>query len=205
MHKKLLDKFFRENEEGDISAQLIAHMFLSSDNNVALKEEFKGIMEKERDDFEPERLKAIEAEFESINSATTYEQIVKILRSYHAPVNQEALINKALEFEEDIVPEIIRRYKTNLNDRFVETSIRILARSRFDTANEIAGYYDDIRSPYAQSLALVLLGFKADESLIPWLIEKYYALKKNYPNESYCEGAYYALLEIEDRHPRMEE
>lgn len=57
----------------------------------------------------------------------------------------------------------------------------------------------DVRSPYAQSMILVALGFKADVRHIPWLIEKYKELKRLYPDEIYCDGAYYALEEIERR------
>ena len=199
MYKKLLDKFFRENEDSGMSAQKMAHILMSSDSDAEFKERFDEIIDEVRYDLEPERLKAIEIELESINSATSYEQIIKILRSGSDPMNLKALTNKALEFEEDIVPEIIRRYKTSLNDDFVEKAIRILGQSSHDIAGDIVDYFDDIRSPYAQSLALVLLGFKADESCISWLIEKYYALEKNYPNETYCEGAYFALCEIEHR------
>ena len=104
-----------------------------------------------------------------------------------------------MEFENEIVPEIIRRLKTSLNDGFIETSIRILARSKMEIAEELFGYFEDIRTPYAQSMVIVLLGFKADESYIPWFVEKYSKLKKRCPNESYHESAYYALCEMENR------
>ena len=56
-----------------------------------------------------------------------------------------------------------------------------------------------MRSPYAQSMVLVMLGFKADEKYVPWFIEQYNDLKRLYPNESYSEGAYYGLVQIESR------
>ena len=68
-----------------------------------------------------------------------------------------------------------------------------------DIADELLNYFDDIRCPYAQSVVLLTLGFKADETHIPWLIDKYHHMKSLYPNETYCEGAYYALYEIETR------
>ena len=74
-----------------------------------------------------------------------------------------------------------------------------MAQSKIEVADELFGYFDDVRMPYAQSMILVLLGFKADESYIPWFIEKYNELKRRYPSESYCEGAYYALRQIENR------
>jgi len=58
---------------------------------------------------------------------------------------------------------------------------------------------DAARDPYAQTMILVALGFKADETAVPWLIEKYSTLKRQYPNKAYCDGAYYVLCEIENR------
>jgi len=93
----------------------------------------------------------------------------------------------------------VRRLKTNLNTGFIEISLQFLARSTIDVSEEIIGYFDEMRNPYAQSIALVLLGFKAKEKHIPWFIEKHDMLKKMYPRENYYQGAFYALTEMEGR------
>lgn len=89
--------------------------------------------------------------------------------------------------------------KTSLNDGFIETATRVLAMCNKNVAEELVGCFDDVRKPYAQSMILVVLGFKADETYIPWLIEKHEDLKRQYPDERYSDGAYYALYEIESR------
>jgi hypothetical protein len=78
-------------------------------------------------------------------------------------------------------------------------AVRVLAKSNINTADELIACFEEIRSPYAQSEIIVLLGYIADESIIPWLIEKHSEFKKFYPNESYSDGAYYALFEIDNR------
>lgn len=201
MNKKLLNQFFKRNtvEDETPTAQALAHFFLMMDNDLASIEKVNELLDKEMSENQPEREKEISNERSSIETATTYEEIVKIMRRNTDPLNQHILINKAMEFEDDIVPDIIKRLKTSLNTGFIETSIRILAKTKKDVAEELFGYFDDMRNPYAQSMVLILLGYKADEVHIPWFIEKYNEMKKLYPNENYCEGAYYALIEMENR------
>jgi hypothetical protein len=148
---------------------------------------------------QPEREKKVMAERNEIEAAVDYEQVLRIARRNADPLNQRILVNKAMQFEDKIIQEIVKRLKTSLNIGFIETSIRILLRSEKNVAEELIGYFDEIRNPYAQSMVLILLGFKAAESHIPWVIEKYKELKKLYPDESYCEGAYYALSEMARR------
>ena len=201
MSKKLLNKFFKDNtvDSESPSASALAHFFIGLQRNPEANEKIQGLVDEELLKAQPKRREEFMAEKNEIASATEYEQIIYLMRRHTDPLNQHILINKAMEFEDKIVPDILRRLKTSLNDGFIESAIRILAESEKDVAEEIIGYYDDMRCPYAQSMALVLLGFKADEKYIQWLIEQYDKLKRLYPNERYCDGAYYALYEIENR------
>ena len=147
----------------------------------------------------PKREDEIMAERYEIESAEASEQIIRLMRRGTDIMNQHLLVKKALEFEDEIIPLIIKMLKTSLNDLFIEVAIRILAVCKKDIADELVSIYDETRSPYAQSLLLVALGFKGGEKLVPWLIKKYNLLKQLYPNESHCYGAYYALFEMEKR------
>ena len=200
MSKKLLDKFFREHVINSASptAPALAHFYIKMESEPESNEKIQSALNNAVYEAQPGREEEALAEREEIESADTYEKIIRFMRQHTDPMNQHTLVNKAMEFENEIVPEIVRRLKTSLNDGFVETSIRILVKSDYDV-DEIIGYYDNIRSPYTQSMILVMLGFKLDETHIPWLIEKYNELKNLYPHNSYCEGAYYALYEIDNR------
>ena len=147
----------------------------------------------------PERIAEVIHGKEEIASAATPAEIIRIMRRKVDTLNRPALVEKAVEMEAEVVPEIVRRLKTNLNDEFIEVSLQFLVRSRIDVSEEIIGYFDEMRNPYAQSVVLVLLGFKADEKYIPWFIEKHDSLKKRYPRENYYQGAFYALTEMESR------
>ena len=201
MSKKILDKFFKENtvKSEMPSAQALMHFHIQLESNQDANEQIHGAMNSLVFNAQPTREQDTLAERNEIESATDCAQIIRFLRRHVDPINSHVLLKKAIEYENETVPEIIKRLKTNLDDGFIEMSVRVLASSSINTAEELVCCFDDIRSPYAQSEVLVLLGYKADESLLPWLIDKYDEFKKRYPNESYCDGAYYALFEIENR------
>ncbi len=75
----------------------------------------------------------------------------------------------------------------------------MLSLCRQDIADELVECFDDIRKPYAQCMAMIVLGFKAGEKHIPWIIDKYKEFRRKYPDESYSDSVIYALDEIEDR------
>jgi hypothetical protein len=203
MYQKLLDRFFKENAVKDKeipSAAALAHfhikLFLApEDANEKIQGFMNDIVFKEQ----PKREGSVSAEKNDIESAATYEQIIKFMRGKTDPMNKQTLVKKALSFEDEIIPEIIRRLRTSLNTGFIEDATMILSICGKDIAEELIGYFDDVRSPYAQSMMLLVLGFKAEETHIPWLIEQYNKMKRLYPSETYYDGAYYALYEIEER------
>ena len=202
MSKILLDQFFKENKDGggEPSAPALAHFHIKIENKPEALDKFQSKLNEKVFQYQPERKEKSLSEKNEIETASTGAQIIKIMRRQIDPANRHILVYKAAEYESEIVPELVRMLKTSANDVFIEMAVRVLAQSKINAADEMIGYYDDMRNPYAQSMVLVLLGFKAGETQIPWLIEKYDKLKKNYPNESYREGAYYALIEIGNRY-----
>jgi len=197
-YSQLLEEFFKTNKlSGNTpSAQALVHFYIKLDDSPEAADRINSMLSEMTYQFKPERKSESSPEKSEIESATSYEQVIRIMRRGADPMNHDVLISKAMDFEDEIVPDMVARLKTSMNDSFIEIATRALVKSNSNVTDDIVGYYDDMRSPYAQSVALILLGFKADETLIPWLIEKYDELKKRYPNKSYCEGAYIALQEI---------
>ena len=201
MYKKLLKRFVDENEavEKTPTAAALAHFTIMMDNATEHRDEFQETLSKAMFEEEPDREERVMAERKEIESAVSCEQIVRFMRRNTDPLNHHFLIRKALEFESEIVPDIIRRLKTSLNDRFIEVSVRILAQCERNVSEEMIACFDEIRNPYVQSVVLIMLGYTAEEAHIPWFIEKYGELKKRYPHETFYEGAYYGLVEMENR------
>jgi uncharacterized protein YutE (UPF0331/DUF86 family) len=132
-------------------------------------------------EYSPERIAEATPGKAEIASASTPEDVIRIMRRKLDLLNRPVLVEKAMEMESEVVQEVVRRLKTNLNTGFIETSLQFLARSTMDVSEEIIGYFDEMRSPYAQSMALVLLGFKADEKAHPLVYRKTQCAKKDVP------------------------
>jgi len=199
MHHDYIKWFFSENKldrKGPPPAAAQAHIFIKLLlEDIPLQE----IIDDSIFDNMPEREAALLAEKEEIESATSCEQILYYMRRGTDIMNQQALVLKALDFEDEIVPEIIRMLKTSMNDLFIELSVRVLAVCDKDIAEELVGVYEEIHHPYAKSMILVALGFIADETRIPWFTKKFKELKLAHPEEDFCYGAFFALTEMENR------
>ena len=147
----------------------------------------------------PERLEAAASDKANIEAITSAAELVKLMRRGQDPLNQDAIVKKAMVLENEVIPDVLKRFKTNMTTEFIEMATQVLGKSKMEVAETIIGYFDEIRSPYARSMALILIGFKAGEGRIPWLISKYHELEKKYPQEDYHQGAYYGLCEMEER------
>ncbi len=201
MYRKLLNQFFKENGVKDPESPSAAAM-MSFSIKMQLAPEaddmFNAIADEVIGKEQPMRLKTVEMEKKEIEAANCG-QLIRFMRAKPDVINCSSIVKRALLFEDELVPEIIRRLRTSQNTGFIEVAARILAVCGKDVSTELVGYYDDVRSPYAQSVILLVLGFKGDETHIPWLIKKYDEMQRFYPEESYSDGAFYALSELESR------
>ena len=199
MHKDLIKWFFNENglDRGAAppsAAQEHFHIRLLLEN-ISFEDILDGPVVKGM----PEREQALLAEKEEIESAADVDQLIRIMRRGADIMNQQALVRRALDFADEIIPVVIKMLKTSMNELFIELSTRILAVCDMDISEELIRVYEEVRSPFAKSMILVALGFKAGEKRIPWIMKRYKELRLSHPGEDYCYGAYYALLEMERR------
>ncbi len=130
------------------------------------------------------------------------EDLKELLRWMKRTVTgQGALLlrEKLLKREEEALPEIKRMLLTTGNDPFVENAIRLLKRFRENPAPWLLEHYGEIRYPYARSSICLVLGFRADESAIPFLMAQVDELEKHWPRESYAQAPLLALYELKAR------
>lgn len=196
MYKQLLtNKFFRDNPYLENSVQRLVYSILFYEGIEDAVSEI--IMKQVR--LSDERLKKITREKVLIQSEQNPEEIFQLLRKKIDAVNRVDLIKKALQFEEVLLPMVTEKLVRNKHDIFIENSIRLLARSQKDYTPLLKERYDEIRSPYVQSLICLILGFRGGEGTIPWILDKYFEMKKLYPGETYDQGPLLALHELNSR------
>ena len=199
MYKKALNKFLNQSipEESKYCAAAISHFVIKA--SLTDPDELEKLASAAMEESAPDEIEETKIEKMEIEAITSNIDLIRTMRRETVGRNRSTIVKKALEMESEVVPEIVRRFKTNMIDGFLELTIHILARSSLNMAEEIIAYYNEMRNPYAQSLALLYLGFKAEEDCIPWMIEQFYELQKKYPTEDFCYGAYYGLVEMYDR------
>lgn len=196
MHQKLLTKkFFKDNPYKEISAQRLIYTLLSYEGIEKLSTEIS----QQYLNLSTERIDRISAERKMIAQLQDPEEILQLMRKNIDGFNRCHLVDKALEFEADMLPLIVDKLTRSDHDTFIDNSVRFLAGCKSDYATILKHRYGEIRSPYVKSIACILLGFKADESLIPWMLEQFYELKKFYPGEKYDQGPLFGLHELFDR------
>lgn len=188
MHRNLLNKqFFQSNPVKQNTAQQFVYSTLLT---PAIMEAAQNVTRQLTNRAENER-KILEKE-------TNPKILLKMMRGKCDVINKSLLYKKVLEMEEELVPQIIDMFGRSLNNVFIENSINIIAQCEKSYSKEIISRLEDIRSPYGLSLACILLGIIGDEDIIPLIYDKYFELKKLYPETkySYAQGPLISLYEL---------
>ena len=200
MYEELLVQFLEENRpETDRSTAAEIMFFLLKAIVLPEGDEIRDALDGYHREAMPERVEEAAAEKEEIEKIVSGKELVRLMRRNFDALNRYAVVKKAMELEGEVVPEVLRRFKNNRTEEFIEIATFVLCKSKFDVAETMIGYYDEMPNPHGQSMVLLLLGFKADECRIPWIISKYHELRRMHPRKSYHEGAWYGLTEMEER------
>lgn len=197
MNKKLLPKnFFRDNPLDEISAPKVAYFSMTAGFNEKLQNAMWDILE---GDLDPKRKAIIEEEKKKISRLETGEEVVKFIRSGYDIVNRELLCKKILSMQSEVMPPLLRRFKTSLQDSVTETTVYILGHAERDYVDQLIEMYPEIRSPYAQSMVCVALSVQEREDVLPLLLREYERFKREYPKESYCQGPLLAIYILDGK------
>jgi len=184
----LTKKFFDENPVKEISAQRFAYSFLLYDG-----------LEEVATEFSKNYIKRGKDEAELLKKESSPEVLLKMMRGNCDTLNHTLLHSKILEQEEALMPRIIEKLKTSGNDVFIEHAMKLIKKAKKNYCEELIEIIDDIRSPYALSLACIIIGFMGNESDVPMLLRKHSELKSLYPGEDYEQGALLGLIELRER------
>jgi hypothetical protein len=184
----LTKKFFDENPVKENSAQRFAYSTYLYDGLEEIVAEFS-----------KDYIKRGESEAEMLKNESSPEVLLKMMRGKCDNLNHTLLHSKILEQEEVLMPMIIEKMKTSGNDVFIEHSMKLIKKAKNNYYGDLIKIIDDIRSPYALSLACIIIGFIGNESDVPLLLKKHAELKSLYPGEDYAQGALLGLIELRER------
>lgn len=191
METKLLPKgFFKSHPLEEISAAKIAYVSMTVSFDAAVDGAIAEMAEK---GIQGERHARIEDEKRTIEQLDSGDAIVAFMRSRFDIANQQRLCRKALSMQAEVIPLMLRRYRTSFQDVFIDTAVYILARGEQAYVEQLKAMYHEIRNPYAKSLACLVFGVRQDQSTVPLLLAEYERMKKDYPEENLCQGPLLAL------------
>ena len=137
MCRELLEQFFGENSvQGDSpSAPALAHFTIKMHGNPKGSGALDRMLNENVYQFAPGRKEEALADKAAIEVAASCDKIIRLMRRHSDPINHVFFAEKAMAFEDELVPELVRRLKTSLNDGFIEAATRILARSKLELYN----------------------------------------------------------------------
>lgn len=191
MEEKLLPKgFFKKNPLDEISAARLLHFAMTYGFQEDSRQLIQDAVMKHISD---ERLTQIEAERSAISKLDSGEAVVRFMRGGTDILNRQLLSRKALSMREEVMPLLLRRFRTSCQDSFLDTAGIILANTEREYIEELARIYPEIRNPYAKSIACLVFGVQDVESAVPLLLREYQRMKEEYPEERFCQGPLLAL------------
>ena len=188
---QLLPKnFFKDNPMDELSAARLAYTMIIAMWN----DEFQnGMWDVLRQTIEPERIAIIETEKVRISNLEDGDETVTFIRKGYDIINREFLCKKILTMQDEVMPPLLRRFRTSRQDILIETVIYTLAYAAPVWIDRVIEMYPEIRSPYAQSMVCLVFGVQKREETMELLLREYERLKKEYPEESYNQGPLLAL------------
>lgn len=142
---------------------------------------------------EQDRREAILQGEKHVEAIGTAEEIVAQMRKKNEMSVIPLLCKKALIIQDEVMPLVLRRYKTTIQDHFIETAVRLFGNADRKYTIDLFHQYHEIRNEYARSMACLLFGEQNIEESIPLLLSEYERFMKSYPEENYDQGPLFAL------------
>ena len=191
MNRELLPKnFIKKHPLKEYSAAMFADLNIRLVHADELNAEIDKIVIPR---IERDRREAILQGKKHIEEIKTAEEIVAQMRKKNEMSVIPLLCKKALTIQDEVMPLVLRRYKTTIQDHFIETAVRLFGNADRKYAIDLFHQYHEIRNEYARSMACLLFGEQNIEESIPLLLSEYERFMKSYPEESYDQGPLFAL------------
>ena len=187
---QLPKNFFKKNPVDQLSAAYIGYFSMSTGFTAQLETEIFNLTKSEMD---PQRLENIHQEREAIQNLHSGEDFVRFMRGNYDITNRSALCQRALTMQVEVIPLMLRRFRTSMQDMFIEAAVYILAHAEQDYVDQLKDMYPEIGNPYTQSMACLVFGMQKQEDTLPLLLSEYERLKQEYPDESFCQGPLLAI------------
>lgn len=197
MEKNQLPRhFFEENQLQELSAAMLTHFRMIT---LAVPEVNEKVTEFAAPFMEQSRLEQYQNEKDAITNLVEAEEIVAYMRKIKETTNSSLLIEKALEFQDTVIPLVLKRICKSGHDIFIENAALLLANAEDKYTEDLYDIFSDIRNPYARSELCIVFGVKKKKEYTDLILQQYVQIKKERPDRDYEQGPLLALHLIYDQ------
>lgn len=191
MSKIFSKRFFRDNPPLEMSAARVGYeLHKYPDLYEFMQQEFK--------ESDPEK-DALRAELALLSPEENPNELVRWMRRDLPGIVKQEIIQLVVDHEETMMPIVLKRLLTSSVDNFIENATSCLIKAKTNHSQWVLDHYDQIRDPYAQSSICLMLGFRADVDIVPWMMEQYEKMDRLDPDETFEQGPLLALWELRER------
>lgn len=187
--------FFEENQLQELSAAMLTHFRMIT---LAVPELNEKVAEVAAPFMEQSRVEQYQNEKDAITNLVEAEEIVAYMRKIKETSNSSLLIEKALEFQDTVIPLVLKRICKSGHDIFIENAALLLANAEDKYTEDLYDIFSDIRNPYARSELCIVFGVKKKKEYTDLILEQYVQIKKERPDQNYEQGPLLALHLIYD-------
>ena len=132
-------------------------------------------------------------EKEYIMNLKEAEDIVSYMRKIKEQSNLSFLIQKAIEYQDEVMPLVLKKICTSGFDIFIENAAILTANVDTKYTEQLYDIFPDIRSVYARSEACIVFGVKKKAEYTQLLLEQFNQIKAESPDSNYEQGPLLAL------------
>ena len=191
--KLLTEDYINQHLTDNLSAAKIMY------NLLAYPEKFDLSIEAEEKASSHSILPDTSPTLEMVRNEENTDRLLRMFRQASKISVRDALIDKLLTREDEVLPEIERMMLKAFKDETIEHSLFFILKCKTNCSDWIVENLKNVRDPYAQSTLCLALGFLADPDVIPFLMEQVNRFETEYPKESFDQGPLFALIRIQER------
>lgn len=190
MEAKEIRDFLDNHRNLQLSAAKIEY------NRLSLDSEGDRIFDVINSVAEPKRNEKDAEIFRRIEEAKDADEFVKLMRTPIIVADADKLKKKLVENEAVIMEAVKERCISTRNEHFVENALYFFTKCKENCSGWIMDNYKDFHNEYMKSMMCLVLGFRGDESMIPFLIQEAERMKSEYPGDLFDQGPYLAVSKL---------
>lgn len=187
---QLPDCFFEDNPLEEISSARLTYFEMVTSVFSDLQEEVNSKVIPIMDEARYERYLE---EKEAIMNLGNAEEIVSYMRKLKDPVNSCLLMEKALAYQDEVIPLVLKKICKSGHDVFIEKSTILLGNADEKYTEQLYDIFPDIRNAYARSELCLVFGQMNKIEYTPLILDQFYKIKEERPDTGYEQGPLLAL------------